>query len=372
MKRAASRSGSFRWDLDVNDAGSRPRVSVLGARSLVGACLLPLLTQAGWQVTACSRRAASRTADGVAWRQIGGAATRQAPPTESSAIRLDHQVNPGRVPANHSDAVRNPAESLPSPAKAQSVPDWICVAPIWVLPEYFALLEAQGARRVVALSSTSRYTKDDSADPQEQAVARRLAEAEARVQAWAESRGVEWTILRPTLIYGLGRDKNIAEIARFIRRFGFFPVLGRAAGLRQPIHAADVAGACVAALQAPAASNHAYNISGGETLAYRDMVARVFATLGRRPRLLHVPLPVFRAAVALMRCLPRYRHWSVAMAERMNRDLVFDHAEAARELGFKPRPFALTAGDLPWPADKPAMDTASPLRAETQRARTPE
>ena len=95
------------------------------------------------------------------------------------------------------------------------------MAPIWVLPEHFALLDAHGARRVVALSSTSRFTKSGSSDSQEQSVAERLAEAEARLQAWAEARGVEWVVLRPTLIYGLGRDKNIVEIARCIRRFGF-------------------------------------------------------------------------------------------------------------------------------------------------------
>lgn len=298
--------------MGVTDAGAGRRVSVLGARSLVGACLLPLLTQAGWQVTAYSRRAAGRTVDGVAWRRIG-------------------------------DAPSAPA----TPLGEGNSSDWICLAPIWVLPEHFATLEVQGARRVVVLSSTGRFTKNDSSDPEEQAVARRLAEAEARVQAWAESRGVEWVILRPTLIYGLGRDRNIAEIARFIRRFGFFPVFGKAEGLRQPIHAEDVAGACVAALQAPGAANRAYNLSGGEALAYRDMVARIFAALGREPRLMHVPLPVFRVAIALMRCLPRYRHWSAVMAERMNRDLVFDHAEAARDLGFKPRAFVLAAGDLP-------------------------
>ena len=295
----------------MNDADARRRISVLGATSLVGACLLPLLTQAGWQVTAYSRRAAQPAGERVSWRQI------------------------------------KDAPLAPFPMREGNSPDWICVAPIWVLPEHFAWLEAQGARRVVVLSSTSRFTKDDSSDPEEQVVARRLAEAEARVQAWAETRGVEWVILRPALIYGLGRDKNIAELARFIRRFGFFPVFGKAEGLRQPIHAGDVAGACVAALQAPGAVNRAYNLSGGETLAYRDMVARIFAALARRPRLLPVPLPAFRVAVALMRCLPRYRHWSAAMAERMNRDLVFDHAEAARDLGFKPRAFVLAAGDLP-------------------------
>ncbi|WP_342674020.1 NAD-dependent epimerase/dehydratase family protein [Candidatus Accumulibacter aalborgensis] len=220
------------------------------------------------------------------------------------------------------------------------------MAPIWVLPEHFALLDAHGARRVVALSSTSRFTKSGSSDSQEQSVAERLAEAEARLQAWAEARGVEWVVLRPTLIYGLGRDKNIVEIARCIRRFGFFPVFGRADGLRQPIHAQDVAGACLAALQAVDVANRAYNISGGETLPYREMVVRVFAALGCPPRLLAVPLPAFRVAVSLLHCLPRYRHWSSAMAERMNQDLVFDHHDAQRDFAFEPRAFVLSQEDV--------------------------
>lgn len=291
------------------DADVNIRVGVLGATSLVGECLLPLLTQARWRVTAYSRRVVGPLGDGVRWQQLW-----PSPP----------------YPPGESDVIH-----------------WICVAPIWALPEHFALLEAHGARRLVALSSTSRFTKDDSSDPEEQAVARRLAVAEARVQAWAESHGVEWVILRPTLIYGLGRDKNITEIARFIRRFGFFPLFGKADGLRQPIHAQDVAQACLAALRAPGAANRAYNLSGGETLAYRDMVVRVFAALGRPPRLLPVPLPAFRLAVALLRCLPRYRHWTAAMPERMNRNLVFDHSEALRDLDFKPGMFQLLAENLP-------------------------
>ena len=197
------------------------------------------------------------------------------------------------------------------------------------------------------LSSTSLFTKQGSNDPQEQAVAQKLADAEAQIAQWAHSRGVEWVILRPTLIYGFGLDKNITEIAGFIRRFGFFPVFGKAAGLRQPIHTADVASACVAALKAPVAVNRAYNISGGETLTYRDMVKRVFAALGRPVRMLPVPLWAFGLAVSALRRLPKYRQWSSAMAERMNQDLVFSHSEAQRDFGFNPRPFVLAPGDLP-------------------------
>ena len=290
------------------------RVGVLGASSLLGGCVLPLLRAAGWEVVAFSRKPVEST-DGVEWWEL--------------------------FPSP-------PAPHLPnSPQGVRGMGCWICVAPIWVLPEYFSLIEASGARRVVALSSTSRFTKVVSADTAENAIAAKLIDAEARVQAWAEGRGIEWVVLRPTLIYGQGRDKNISEMARFIRRFGFFPLLGSAQGLRQPIHVEDVAAACVAALQAPGAANRAYNLSGGETLAYREMVGRIFAALGRAVRVVTVPLWAFRLAVAMLRRLPRYRHWSAAMAERMNRNLVFDHAEAARDFGFKPRGFALTAKDVP-------------------------
>ena len=286
-----------------------PRIGLLGATSLVGECLLPLLKKARWRVTAFSRRAIEQADGGVEWRQL-------------------------RSARHPDDGVR------------RKITGWICVAPIWVLPDYLDVLEALGARRIVALSSTSRFSKQDSSDTAEQATARRLADAEDRLQAWAETKGVGWVILRPTLIYGRGRDKNVCEIARFIRRFGFFPLFGPAEGLRQPVHAEDLAAACLAAMDAPVAANRAYNLCGGESLPYIEMVRRVFVTLNRRPRLLKVPLSGFRVVLAAMRLLPRYRHWSAAMAERMNCDLVFDNTDAVRDLGFAPRPFRLVAADL--------------------------
>ncbi|MBU2621101.1 MAG: NAD-dependent epimerase/dehydratase family protein, partial [Proteobacteria bacterium] len=216
-----------------------------------------------------------------------------------------------------------------------------------VLPEYFSMLSLYGVKHIVAISSTSRFTKSISSDPTEQALAERLADSEERLIAWAKTKDVTWTILRPTLIYGLGSDKNISVIARFIRRFAFFPFLGAARGLRQPIHVHDVASSCLAALNEGKAINRSYNLSGGETLTYREMVGRIFSAMGKSPRFVTFPLWTFRMAVAFLRVLPRFRHLSAAMAERMNQDLVFDHEDACRDLGFSPLPFLLTREDLP-------------------------
>jgi uncharacterized protein YbjT (DUF2867 family) len=145
----------------------------------------------------------------------------------------------------------------------------------------------------------------------------------------------------------LGRDKNISEMARFIRRFGFFPLFAGGRGLRQPIHAFDVAKVCAAAVANASPANQAYDISGAATLTYRDMVVEVFRGMGRRPRLVPVPLWSAKAALLLLRLHPRYQHWSVAMIERMGQDLVFDHAQAARDFAFQPKGFVLAAEDVP-------------------------
>lgn len=283
-------------------------IGILGATSMVGQVLLPLLDTGEARIIAYSRRSRRAGAGRIEYRCLDGARG---------------EVFSGEVES------------------------WICLAPIWVLPGYLPMIEHCRPKRVVALSSTSVFTKQDSSDPAERETVARLEDGERQLIAWAETHGVEWVILRPTLIYGRGLDRNICEIARFIRRFGFFPLFGKALGLRQPVHVDDVAAACISALRSRQARNHAYNLSGETRLTYRDMVGQVFAALGRPERFVRIPLPMFRVALASLRLVPRFGKWSPAMAERMNRDMVFDHSGASSDLGFSPRPFRLDKSDVP-------------------------
>lgn len=293
------------------------RVGVIGATSLIGDCLLPLLVEDDYDIVAFSRRAQDTQHH---LKQL---------PVEWQIIR---------------QAVSSNSSNVFPPEK--QILHWVCLAPIWVLPEYFSLFLHYGVKHIVAISSTSRFTKGLSSDTAEKTLAKRLADGEERLVEWVKTKDVTWTILRPTLTYGLGRDSNISVIARFIQRFAFFPLFGEARGLRQPVHAQDVALCCKAALSAEKAFNRSYNISGGETLTYREMIERIFLALGRKPRFVTLPICIFRGTVFCLRVLPPFRRWSAAMAERMNSDLVFDHTDARRDLGFAPRPFRLTREDL--------------------------
>jgi nucleoside-diphosphate-sugar epimerase len=167
----------------------------------------------------------------------------------------------------------------------------------------------------------------------------RLKAAEASLCDAARRSGTDLFLLRPTLIYGSGRDRNVSSIARFIARFGFFPLAGDGRGLRQPVHAADLAKGVIVLLESELQGVRSYNLSGGETLTYRQMVERVFLAQGRRPRLLRLPEAPLRMGLRLLQMFPGFRHLSASMVDRMNRDLVYDHSEAARDFGYRPRPF---------------------------------
>ena len=276
---------------------------VFGASGQIGAPLLERLGDAGWRVLAVSREARSG-APGRHWLQ--------------------------------GDFARMPA----LPAAVDAV---FSCGPLDLFARWY---EAAGLHcpRVVAFGSTSASTKQDSRDEAERELARRLLGAEARLHAAAEARGAAATLLRPTLVYGAGRDATLTRIAGMARRWGRFVLPTRADGLRQPVHVDDLAAAALAACEAQAAHGRAYDLPGGERLPYREMVARVLACVEPRPALHALPMPVFLALLRLAQARGIAGGLGPGAVARMREDLVFDAAPAARDFGYAPRAFRPTPG----------------------------
>ncbi|MDI7774075.1 NAD-dependent epimerase/dehydratase family protein [Asticcacaulis sp. EMRT-3] len=276
---------------------------MIGARSLVGRRMHDALIKAGWPQEAIWRTARK--------------------PIAGQGLVLDATRPEAFQPDNRFSHV-------------------IICAPVWLVSEaLLQRLQALGMQRLVAFSSTSRLTKGESLEPAEREVVEKLAAGEARVAQFCAQNSIDWTILRPTLIYDEGHDENVTRIADLIRKLGFFPLCGKASGLRQPVHARDLAAAAAAALPAEASFGKSYNLPGGESLTYHDMVARVFAALGRRPLILSLPEVVWRWGFAVLDVLTPGRKLkrNLQMVVRMNRDLWFDPVPPARDFGYAPGDF---------------------------------
>ncbi len=203
--------------------------------------------------------------------------------------------------------------------------------------------------RVIAFGSTSIEVKRGSADADERNVSARLREGEQRLFDTAAMRNAAVTVLRPTLVYGAGRDRNLMRIVQIARRFSRVVLPRDARGLRQPVHVRDLADAAFRCIDAEASFGKAYALPGGETLAYREMVARVLAAMEPPARLHEVPSPFFNALLAAAHAAGIARDFNEAAVARMRSDVIFDAEPARRDFGYAPRPFRPTAEMFPQP-----------------------
>lgn len=113
------------------------------------------------------------------------------------------------------------------------------------------------------------------------------------------------TVLRPTMIYGSSRDRNMFKLVDYLYRHKFFPIFGSGKNLMQPVLAQDLANAYYGVLMNPEITvNREYNLSGKESISYLDLVRTVSRALGRRNVMVPVPMAKPPGCQGLQRSLP--------------------------------------------------------------------
>ena len=269
------------------------RLLVLGLSGQVGEALHPLLARRGEPVLALSRTERP-DAPGLQW--LHGELPHVAWPSDVSAV--------------------------------------LSVGPLDVFADWFAA-NAPPGMRAVALGSTSIYSKHDSPDAGERDVARRLLAAEATLFA---GRGAI-TVLRPTLIYGDGRDRSLSPLADFARRRGWMVLPAAGTGLRQPVHAADVADAVLRCLDRPATVGQGYDLPGGERLTAAAMFERTLRRRAPDCRVWRLPGWLFRLAVGAAGGIGLLPVSSGGFLARLGRDQVADAEPVQTALGLQLRAF---------------------------------
>lgn len=111
--------------------------------------------------------------------------------------------------------------------------------------------------------------------------------------------GLEWTIFRPSIIYGPG-DGFVNLFAKIIRRSPIVPIIGSGRSKFQPVPVGAVAAAFVKSLDEPRAIGRVFDLCGTETLSLNEIVDEILLALKQRRLKLHVPIPIARIQAALM------------------------------------------------------------------------
>ena len=274
------------------------KVLVTGGTGFTGSRLIPLLLKNGFQVRAFVRPTSDRSplsALSVEWA-TGDFAD---PDSFTSALRgVDALVNIASLGFGHAESI-------------------------------LKSMKEAGVKRGLFISTTAIFTQLNAGSKSV-----RLAAEEA-----IQSSGLDYTILRPTMIYGSKRDRNMWRLIRLLRITPIMPIFGDGESLQQPIFVDDVAGAVLLALQTDATIGKSYNIAGKTPLTYNQVIDTVASTLGKRVWKFHLPyMPIVR----MLQFTERMKLRLPIKAEqvlRLNENKAFSYEEAQRDFGFNPRSF---------------------------------
>lgn len=121
-------------------------------------------------------------------------------------------------------------------------------------------------------------------------------DSKGRAEEYVRRSGLEWTVFRPSVIFGPG-DAFINELARILRRAPAVPVPGDGTYRLQPVFVGDVAKGFADALSMPETAGRVFEVGGPEALSYGALLDRIAASIGCRARKFHVPLSLLRPAV---------------------------------------------------------------------------
>ncbi|HTW74809.1 MAG TPA: complex I NDUFA9 subunit family protein [Steroidobacteraceae bacterium] len=114
---------------------------------------------------------------------------------------------------------------------------------------------------------------------------------------------LEWTILRPSVIFGPA-DSLTNRFAGLLRLTGGWLPLARAHARFAPIHVGDVATACMRVLAGGAGSRQSYELCGPDVLTLDEIVRLTAAAAERSCHLLPLPDALAWLQGLVMQCLP--------------------------------------------------------------------
>jgi uncharacterized protein YbjT (DUF2867 family) len=243
-------------------------------------------------------------------------------------------VRPGsprvsRLDLSRAGLVRGDAGDAAALARALSgVEALVHAAGIEYSPEVLEAARERSELRLVVVGSTSAHS----------AYAFRAA-PKLRMEELVRASGLAYTIVRPSMIYGSERDRNVHRLLRFLDRSPLFPMFGSGENLWQPVYYKDCARGVYEALVRPAAVGQSYDLPGAEPLTYLEMVETAAGALGRKPRIVQLPLEPVRRVLAAAEALRLPLPVTSEQVLRLREDKAYSYARAERELGYAPRTF---------------------------------
>jgi len=114
-----------------------------------------------------------------------------------------------------------------------------------------------------------------------------------RAEEYVKRSGMDWTIFRPSIIFGSG-DQFFTTLYGLSKIPGPFPLPGGGVAKFQPVWLWDVVDAYVDALDNPRTVGQTYELGGPQVMSYKEMVGIMMNATGTHRPTLSLPIPLIQ------------------------------------------------------------------------------
>ena len=184
-------------------------------------------------------------------------------------------------------------------------------------------------KRVIFISSTSIFTKLNP----------RSKKIRINAEKTIINSNLNWTILRPTMIFGSPKDRNMIKLINWIDKVPFIPIFGKGNNFQQPIYVRDLAWSIVEIIEKSETFRRIFNLSGSVPLTFNEIIKIISKNLGKKPLMLYLPYSFFSKLLSFFEFLGFKAFIKSEQIMRLNEDKIFPHIEAKNVFGYKPTEF---------------------------------
>jgi nucleoside-diphosphate-sugar epimerase len=150
--------------------------------------------------------------------------------------------------------------------------------------------------------------------------------------------GLNYTILRPTLVYGEKGGQEFDMYLDYLAKFPVVPFIGNGAPLKRPVYVEDVNAGLLAVCGNEKTRGKTYNLSGGEAVSMLDFTKSCLRLMNMKGKpILHLPVWLCRMIAALMKLVMSDPPLKWQVIAGITQDANLDPSEAMADLGYAPK-----------------------------------